>query len=380
MRRMVMESSIHSTPGSEGRCIEMRIAILLVGFGHVGRRFVHLLQELKPFLDATGVEPVVVGISTRSHGAVFEGTGLDAVRVAQRVAGGDVVAPASTSPTAHSLIAQLGSLSAEVRVLVETTTLEVQFAEPAISHVRAALSAGAHVITANKGPVAHAYRALADDARAAGREFLFEGAVMDGIPIFNLVRETMPGVEIRVFRGVINSTTNHILTAMEQGEPFAAALARMQAAGVAEADPSLDVEGWDTAAKVAALANVWMDARLTPRDVQREGIRAADATRVIEAAARGRRVKLVGRARIVGPGLSRAERIEAAVQLEELSVDDPLGSLDGQANALEIDTDLLGRVVITQRDGGLEKTAYALFTDLMTVVKTNSEIVFRGRR
>ncbi len=339
----------------------MRIAILLVGFGHVGRRFVRLLQELKPFLDANGVEPVVVGIATRRHGALFEDTGLDAVRVAQRVAGGDVVAPASTSPTAHTLIAQLGSLSAEVRVLIETTTLEVQSGEPAISHIRAALAAGAHVISANKGPVAHAYRALADQARAVDRLFLFEGAVMDGIPIFNLVRETMPGVSIRGFRGVINSTTNHILTAMEQGEAFDAALARMQAAGVAEADPSLDVDGWDAAAKVAALANVWMDAGLTPQDVQREGISASDAGRVLSAVAHGQRVKLVGQATRTESGVT------ATVRLETLPADDPLGSLVGQANALEIDTDILGRVVITQRDGGLEKTAYALFADLMTV-------------
>ena len=367
----------------------MRIAILIVGFGHVGRRFVHLLHELKPFLDANGVEPVVVGIATRSRGALFEDTGLDAVRIAQRVAGGDVVAPASTSPTAHSLIERLGSLSAEVRVLVETTTLEVQFAESSISHVRRALSAGAHVISANKGPVAHAYRELAEAARVAGRQFLFEGAVMDGIPIFNLVRETMPGVMIQGFRGVINSTTNHILTAMERGEPFADALARMQAAGVAEADPSLDVDGWDAAAKVAAMANVWMDARMTPQDVRREGISAADGGRVLDAVARGRRMKLVGRAAVVGRGFrglsaveaSRAGSVEASVQLEELPADDPLGSLDGQANALELDTDVLGRVVITQRDGGLEKTAYALFADLMAVAKAEktSEIFFEGR-
>ena len=355
----------------------MRIAILLVGFGHVGRRFVHLLHELKPFLDASGVEAVVVGIATRNHGAVFEDTGLDAVRIAQRVAGGDVVAPASTSPTAHSLIEQLGSLSAEVRVLIETTTLEVQSGEPAISHVRSALSAGAHVISANKGPVAHAYEELADAARAAGRQFLFEGAVMDGIPIFNLVRESMPGVSIRGFRGVINSTTNHILTAMERGEPFDAALARMQAAGVAEADPSLAVDGWDTAAKVAAMANVWMGASLTPQDIRREGISASDARRVTDAVGRGQRVKLVGRAARTATG------VEAAVRLEELAVEDPLGSLDGQANALEFDTDVLGRVVITQRDGGLEKTAYALFADLMAVAKaakTTSEVGFRSRR
>lgn len=353
----------------------MRIAILLVGFGHVGQRFASLLQEQRAFLDANGVEPVVVGIATRRHGAVFKDTGLDAFRAAQRLAGGDALGPTSTAPSAQNLIAQLGSLSAEVRVLIETTTLEVQFGEPAISHVRAGLSAGAHVITANKGPVAHAYRALAAEARAAGRHFLFEGAVMDGIPIFNMVRETMPGVSILGFRGVVNSTTNHILTAMEQGEVFAAALARMQAAGVAEADPSLDVDGWDTAAKVAAMANVWMDAGMTPQDVRREGISATDAGRVTEAAARGKRVKLVGRASRTSEGVT------AAVQLETLAADDPLGSLDGQANALELDTDILGRVVITQRDGGLEKTAYALFTDLMTVAKTEktSGIFFAGK-
>lgn len=334
-----------------------------------------LLHELKPFLDAHSVEPVVVGISTRRHGALFEGTGLDALRIAQRVAGGDVVASTSTSPSAERLLEQFGSLGAEVRVLIETTTLDVQSGEPAISHVRAALSSGAHVITANKGPVAHAYRALSEEARAAGRQFLFEGAVMDGIPIFNLVRETMPGVTIEGFRGVVNSTTNHILTAMERGESFDAALARMQAAGVAEADPSLDVDGWDAAAKVAALANVWMDAGLTPQDVRREGISASDGPRVAEAPGRGERVKLVGRARRTASG------VEAAVELQALPADDPLGSLDGQANALELDTDILGRVVITQRDGGLEKTAYALFADLMTIVReetTSGVISSRG--
>ena len=111
------------------------------------------------------------------------------------------------------------------------------------------------------------------------------------------------------------------------------------------------------------MANVWMDARLTPQDVRREGISAADAARVRDAVARGRRVKLVGRA------TRAAGSVEASVQLEELAVEDPLGSLDGQANALEIVTDVLGRIVITQRDGGLEKTAYALFSDLMKVAK-----------
>lgn len=350
----------------------MRVALLLIGFGHVGRRFVHLLEELKPALDARGIEPVVVGIATRRHGSVFEGAGLDATRIAHQVAAGEMVGPSSPSQSAQDLIAQLGSLSAEVRVVIETTTLDVRFGEPAISHVRAGLAAGAHVISANKGPVAHAFHALTAEAAAAGRRFLFEGAVMDGIPIFNLMRATMPGVRVLGFRGVINSTTNHILTAMEHGEPFDAALARMQAEGIAEADPSLDVDGWDAAAKVSALANVWMDARMTPQDVRREGIRASDAARVTAAVTQGRRVKLVGRAARTSSG------IVASVGLETLDVSDPLGGLEGQANSLEIDTDILGRVVITQRDGGLEKTAYALFADLIELTEMTSGVFFEG--
>ncbi len=349
----------------------MRIALLLVGFGHVARRFVQLLDQQRAYLELAGVTPVVVGITTGRHGSVFDGVGLDASRLARQVAGGDAVG--AFSITASQLIAQLVAQKVEAHVLVETTPLDIGFGQPAISHIREALLAGAHVISANKGPVAHAYADLAEVAREAGREFLFEGAVMDGIPVVNLVRETMPGVTILGFRGVVNSTTNHILTALERGEDFDVALARMQAEGIAEADPSLDVDGWDAAAKVAAMANVWMDARITPQDVARSGIGAADAVRARQAVARGHRLKLVAsgaRNELGGDFSGNRLRAHFRVGLEELPADDPLANLDGQANALELDTDWLGRVVITQRDGGLEKTAYALFGDLMTVAKS----------
>ena len=160
---------------------------------------------------------------------------------------------------------------------------------------------------------------------------------------------------------MINSTTNHMLCALERGEDYDAALRRMQAEGIAEADPSLDVDGWDAAAKVAALANVWFDARITPRDVAREGLTPACGDRARAAVATGRRLKLVAAARRDGA------RVSARVCLEELPLTDPLAILDDQANALEIDATPLGRIVITQRDGGLEKTAYALLTDLVTL-------------
>jgi homoserine dehydrogenase len=264
-------------------------------------------------------------------------------------------------PPTLEFVERLRSQGVETRIVVETSPLDAKFGEPAISHVRAAFAAGAHVVTANKGPVAFAYRSLAREAASAGVSFLFEGAVMDGVPIFNLVRETMPASHIRGFRGVVNSTTNFLITALERRESFDAALARMQADGIAEADPSLDVDGWDAAAKTAALANVWLDAGITPHDVEREGVTPASGDRARAALAAGRRLKLVASAARGDGG------VRARVALEELPAGDPLATLDGQGNALEIDTWPLGRLVITQRDGGLEMTAYALLSDMIAV-------------
>jgi homoserine dehydrogenase len=335
--------------------------LLLIGFGHVGRRFADLLVECRPALAALGVEPRIVGIATARHGALFDEGGLDAVAAARRIEGGGVLAPAGVP--AVDLMARLAKAGTGIPVLVETTPLDVQAAEPALTHVRAALARRVHVITANKGPVAFAYRELAGAASESGVAFLFEGAVMDGIPIFNLVRETLPACRIAGFRGVVNSTTNYILTALEEGEAFDAALGRMQAAGVAEADPSLDVDGWDAAAKAVAMANVWLDAGRSPRDVAREGLGPETAARARAARAAGRRLKLVASARAAEP------RADVRVVLEELAADDPLANLDGQSNALELDTWPTGRIVITQRDGGLEKTAYALVSDLVTLAR-----------
>ena len=340
----------------------MRIDLLLVGFGHVGRRFAQLLEESRPALAELGIEPRVVGIVTRRHGAAFDSAGLDATRAARIVTDGGAIGPAPT-PSALELIARWRPDVAAARVMVETTPLDVRSGEPAVSHIRAAFAAGIDVVTANKGPIACAWRDLADEAARTGRQLRFEGAVMDGIPIFNLVRETMPAATIAGFRGVVNSTTNYLIDAMERGEAFDAALARMQAAGVAEADPSLDVDGWDAAAKVAAMANVWFDARITPADVARESVSAASGERARAARVAGRRLKVVAQARREGGS------VQAAVRLEELPADDPLAILDGQANALEIDSWPLGRIVITQRDGGMEKTAYALLSDLVDVAR-----------
>jgi len=339
----------------------MTLDLILVGFGNVGRRFALLLREQAARLAQDHeLATRIVAIVTRRHGCAASARGLDAVALSR--------APAIGPPAASTVDFLDGALSRSAAaardgrlVLIETTTLDITQGEPAISHVRQALAAGAHVVTANKGPAAFAYQSLTRAAGAVGRRVLFEGAVMDGIPLFNLVRETLPGVEIVGFRGIVNTTTNYMLNALELGQHADDALREMQAMGVAEADASLDVEGWDAAAKTAALANALMGASLTPQRVERHGITPHLAARAIAARSAGRRLKLVARA-----GYDRG-RIAARVGPEELRSDDLLAGVDGQQNAIVLHTDLLGEIAIVQRGSGLVQTAYALVSDLVTI-------------
>ena len=357
--------------------------LVLVGFGHVARRFVRLLDERAGvLLRDHGVDPRVVAISTARHGTARNLDGLDVARAIDLVEQGRSLAPldgppAGGPPSASpgSAAALIAAVAAEARasgsarpvVVVETTVLDIAAGQPAIDHVRAALGAGADVITANKGPVAFAYAELDTMARAAGRSFLFEGAVMDGIPIFDLVRETLPAVAVSGFSGVLNSTTNFIITAMERGKRFADALAEMQAAGIAEADASLDVDGWDAAAKASALANVLLGARMTPQMVDRRGIGGLTGEEVRRAADRGRRLKLVAR------GWRRGDDLHVRVGVEEVPAGHLFATLEGQQNALVLETDLLGEFSIVQLGGGLTQTAYALLADLAALGRRRTD-------
>lgn len=352
--------------------------LLLVGFGNVARRFVRLLEERRAELrDLRVADWRVVGIATARHGAARDAGGLDVARALDLAGRGDSISGLDSPPSnallsptpPRSGVALIEEMAGALRrsgssrplVVVETTVLDISAGQPAVDHVRAALRAGAHVVTANKGPAAFAFSELESLARSSGRRFLFEGAVMDGIPVFDLVRGTLPAVRIDGFSGVVNSTTNFIITAMEGGREFGEALAEMQAAGVAEADASLDVDGWDAAAKAAVLANVLLGADVTPRGVERTGIGHLTGDAVRQAVARGKRLKLVVR------GRRRAGVVTVGVGVEELPADHPFATLAGQQNALAIETDLLGEFAVVQLGGGLTQTAYALVSDLASI-------------
>jgi len=349
------------------------LTLVLIGFGNVARRFVQLLGETADRLDLAWK---VVGISTRHHGSVVDIGGIDTRRAITIVDGRQSLDRLDPDPRERSgidVIRQVADAMADDAadgrlVCLETTVLDIDRGEPAVSHVRAALEGLAHVVTANKGPAAFAYHELEALAESVDRVFFFEGAVMDGVPVFNLVRETMPAITIEGFRGVINTTCNFILSELERGAEFDRALADMQSRGIAEADPTLDVDGWDAAAKTAALVNVLMGGVITPHHVARTGIRDVTGADVREAIGRNKRIRLVASA------LRQGGKVTARVEPELLADHDPLAGVTDLSNALYLTTDLLGEVGIVQRSGNLTQTAYALLSDLSRISQRLKDI------
>src|SRR5438128_3023779 len=220
--------------------------------------------------------------------------GLPLGRCLAAVRAGRSLAPFHRGPALRSVAAFVRRVPADV--VVEVTPLDPRRGQPAVAHARAALRGGRHVVTANKGPLAFAYRSLKQLATRQGRLFLYESAVMDGAPIFNLVERCLPGARVLGFRGTLNSTTSLVLARIEQGSSAAAAVREAQALGIAEADPANDLDGWDAAVKGAALASALMGAPVHPRHVRRRGIQSLPAAAVRRAARQGRPFRLVTRA------------------------------------------------------------------------------------
>jgi homoserine dehydrogenase len=247
-------------------------------------------------------------------------------------------------------------------VLVEITTLDARSGQPAIAHVRQALGRGMHVVTANKGPVAFALRPLRALAARKKRLFLHEGTVMDGTPVFNLVERCLPGARIVSFRGTLNSTTNLVLSRMEEGLTASAAVKEAMALGIAEADPRNDLDGWDAAVKGCAVANGLMGAAVRPTQVRRRGITGLtglDARRAVRA---GSRLRLVVR------GVRQGGRVRVSVAPERVPFGDPLSG-SGPDAALVLETDLMGEIGVFERGATVDQTAYALLSDLLQVIK-----------
>lgn len=315
--------------------------LALIGYGNVARALVRLIRAKRRDYPFT-----VTGIHTLRHGTAVDPAGLPA--------------DPTLGPLTESVEAFLDAARADIAV--ELTTLDPATGEPAISHIRAAFHRRMHVVTANKGPIAHAYAALRDEALRTGVGFRFESAVMDGAPVFNLWEHTMPAVQVLGFTGALNSTSKVVIRTMEQGGSFEEGLAQARAMGITEADGAYDVEGWDSAAKTAALANVLMDARTTPQQVSTRGIGRLTPARVQEIARQGKTVRLISRARRTGP------RLSMRVRAEVLDRSDILALAQGTSNVILFHTDLMGTFGTVSIDPQVEQTAYGVFSDLVALI------------
>ena len=249
--------------------------------------------------------------------------------------------------------------------MVEITTLNPETGQPAISHVEEAFARGIHVITANKGPIAYAYSALLDSAKRNQVEFRFESTVMDGAPVFNKVRNNLPGVKILGFTGVLNSTSKVVVEAMQLGLSMEEGIRAAREKGIAEADASYDINGWDSVAKTAALANVLMNAETTPKQVRRFGLGDLTTEKAVELAKERKTVMLVSRGQRRDDG-----SVDLEVKPEVLNDTDMLASAKGSSNLLLLHTDLMGTVGTMLIDPGVAQTAYGLFLDLVDIARS----------
>jgi homoserine dehydrogenase len=337
------------------------IRVALVGFGSVGRRFAgHLRGRYARALKAEGARVRVTGIATARHGIAVDARGIDLARALRLVAKGRSLAALHRGPRAHDVRAFVARVPADV--LVEVTTLDPRHGRPAADHVRWALGRGMHVVTANKGPVAFELRRLKALAARRKRLFLHEGAVMDGTPVFNLAERCLRGARIVSFRGTLNSTTNLVLSRMEEGLTASAAVKEAQALGIAEADPRNDLEGWDAAVKGCAIANGLMGASVRPSRVRRRGIAGLTGLDARRAARAGTRLRLVVR------GVRQGRRVRVSVGPERVPFGDPLSG-SGPDAALVLETDLMGEIGVFERGATVDQTAYALLSDLLEIVR-----------
>jgi homoserine dehydrogenase len=329
---------------------------IFVGFGNVAQKMAAMLtEEREQYPGLTGLELKPVAIFTGRHGGIVDPKGIGLGKALKRYRK-DGTFPVAPMPVMEAL------QTLDYDVLVELSSLSIEKrGEPAISHVRAALERGKHVVTANKGPAAFACAELTELARKNKARFLFESAVMDGAPIFLLGR-SFTGVNVTGFSGIFNTTTNFVISRLELGESMESAVRTAQRLGFAEADPALDLDGWDAATKTAILANYFLDAGIDPLRVERQGIRHLTPESAARAVFEGKRLKLICRAWREG-GAVRAEVKPCAVPAGHY-----FAAVSGRASALRLETDMLGPFWILEENPDLMDTASGVLQDLLAVV------------
>lgn len=330
--------------------------IALVGFGVVGQGLAEILRDKASELQENEhFSPQIVAVATRSRGTLVCPDGLDILALLNAIEQGNL----SHYPDQPNLQRDWDALKiareSNADVLVEASPSNLQTGQPALDLCYAALDSGKHIVLANKGPVAVAYNELRARAAQAGKRLLFEGTVMAGTPSLRLGMQALAGCKITEARGILNGTTNYILTQMESGMSYSDALALAQKLGYAEADPTADVDGWDAAAKAIIVAAALFQKKLTFNDMEVKGISNITSDDVLAAQAVGERWKLIARVTPTG----------GSVQPVRIPASHPLARVSGAVNAITYVTDLLGEITLIGAGAGRVQTGFALLSDLL---------------
>lgn len=334
--------------------------LLFIGFGTVAQGLSELLIEKKQELEELyGLDWTVTGIVDMLKGSAHNPDGLDLEKIMAMTADGRSISDYPDGGCDWDALTMIEK--AEADAMLELTYTDIKTGQPATDHIRAALARGLHVTTSNKGPLALFSNELIELADANDVEFLYEGTVMAGTPLLNLLRETLAGSKFYEIKGILNGTTNYILTQMEAGLDYASALNQAQELGYAEAVPDADVLGWDALAKVTILANTIFGASLSPEDTPCQGITEITPDEISTAGAAGKRYKLIGRVWRDG------DAVKASVAPQQLDLSHPLAGVGGATNAMTITTDALGDVTIVGPGAGRRETGFALLIDLIAI-------------
>jgi len=345
----------------------MDFKLAFAGFGVVGQGLCEILLEKEEMLrQKYGLNWKVVAISDFRLGSIANENGIDIPLLLDFLQQGGGIEELDVPFKGWDVLTMIEKSNANT--LVEVTFTDVKTGEPAMTHVKAALAKGMHVVSTNKGPVVNALNELRELAGSNDVTYGVEGVVMSGTPVINLVELTLAGNNINEVRGIVNGTTNYILTQMEEGMSYEDALKKAQELGYAEADPTGDVEGWDALGKVVILTSFLFGTKLDWEDVEREGITRITPDDIQDARARGMRWKLIGSSKLMPDGT-----IMASVKPECLPASDPLAGISGATNAVTFITDELGPVTIIGPGAGKRETGFSLLIELINISRFRGE-------
>lgn len=342
----------------------MEIKIGLIGCGTVGTGLLEILDKKVDYLrEAFDFEARLVAVTDKLKGSLCLREGIDIRKLLDLLHKGKRIDQYPGESGSVEIMDPLDMIErCEADVIAELTYTNIQTGEPATSYIKKAFRSGKHVVTSNKGPAALHYHELKKMAETNNLCFRIEGTVMSGTPVFSLFENGLAGNEVRSVQGILNGTTNFILSKMElDNMDYRDALKLAQELGYAEADPTADVDGYDAVAKVVILSNVLMDGNISPADVRREGITSLTQDQIQAAKAAGFRYKLIAEARKIG------DKIEASVSPRQIPLTDPLAGVMGVQNALTFDLDLMGKITIQGTGAGKVETGYSILSDILAI-------------